>query len=105
MPKGRLTKKIQRQDQLSTMTPPRSGPRTVAAPKVPPKNPAYHGLGPDHQPPAAQSLERAKQDQHDHAVRDATEHAADEKDDDRRLEVDLATVQVTELAPQGRAHR
>src|ERR1700689_4356560 len=40
MPNGRLTKKIQRHEKYSTMNPPRSGPMTVAAPNVAPKNPA-----------------------------------------------------------------
>ena len=40
IPKGRLTKKIHRHVQLSTMKPPSNGPSTVAAPNVAPKKPA-----------------------------------------------------------------
>jgi hypothetical protein len=39
MPTGRLTKKIQRQEALSTMNPPTSGPTIEAAAKTEPISP------------------------------------------------------------------
>jgi len=54
-----------------------------------------------HETTTAESLERAKENQLQHGVCDAAQHAADQEEDDGRLEVDLATVQVTQLAQSG----
>ena len=51
-----------------------------------------------HQPAAAEPLHRAERDQLAHVLREAAERRADEEDHDRRLQHELAAVEVAELA-------
>ena len=54
--------------------------------------------GADQEPPAAESLERAERNQLGQGLSDAAQRRADEEDDQRDLQHDLAAVEVAELA-------
>ena len=58
----------------------------------------------DDQPSGAESLERAKGDQLSHVLGDTAEGGTDEEDHDRRLQDDLASVEVTELPVHRAGH-
>lgn len=52
----------------------------------------------DHQPAAAEALQRAQENQLRHVLRDAAKNRPGEKDQDRRLKHDLAAELIAELA-------
>ncbi len=52
----------------------------------------------DHQPAAAEALQRAQRDQLRHVLRDPAERRSREEQRDRDLQHDLAAVQIAELA-------
>ena len=58
-----------------------------------------------HQPAAAQPLDRAERDQLGHPLREPAQRRADEEQDQRALQHDLAPVEVAELAVQRRHRR
>ena len=58
----------------------------------------------DDQPSGAESLESAKGDQLSHVLGDTAEGGTDEEDHDRRLQDDLASVEVTELPVHRAGH-
>ena len=58
---------------------------------------APHGHGRDDQAAAADALHRTKRDQLEHALGEPAERRADEENHDRRLQDDLAPVEVAEL--------
>jgi hypothetical protein len=62
---------------------------------------ADHGHRRDDQAAAADALERAEGDQLEHALGEPAERRADEEDHDRRLQDDLASVEVAELPVDG----
>ena len=59
----------------------------------------------DQEPAAAESLQRAEGDQLRHVLADPAQRRADQEDDDRRLEDDLAAVEVADLAVQRTRNR
>src|SRR5262249_4815122 len=59
---------------------------------------ADHGDSDDDQSSAAHTLERAKDDQLHHVLRDAAEGRAHEKHPDRYLQHDLAAVEIAEFS-------
>ena len=66
---------------------------------------ADHGDRDDDQPPGAETLDRAERDQLGHSLREPAERGADQEDHDRRLEDELAPVEVAELPVQRRGDR
>ena len=62
-------------------------------------------LGADHQPAAAEALDRPERDQLRHPLRQPAQRRADQEQHERALEHDLAAVEVAELAVQRRHRR
>ena len=97
--------------------PPISGPATDETPKTAPKRPdvaaalarrddvADRRLRADHQPAAAQPLDRAERDQLGHPLREPAQRGADQEEHERALQHDLAPVEVAELAVERRDDR
>ena len=97
--------------------PPMSGPATDETPNTRAEEPrvapalargddiADRRLCAHHQPAAAESLDGAERDQLGHPLREPAQHRADQEDHERRLEHELAPVEVAELAVQRRHDR
>jgi hypothetical protein len=74
----------------------------VAAPFAWRDDVADGGLGQRHQASRAEPLQRAKEDQLEHGLRQPAQHRTDKKDADRHIEEPLAAVDVAELAVERR---
>lgn len=111
---GTPMKKHQRQPshEVSTRTPPISGPATVPTAKTAPKMPAYlpsllrrddgghHDLGQCRQATGADALDDTADDQGDDVLGEAYHQGTDHEQAERELEQQLLVEQVGELAPQ-----